>query len=57
MTNAEQAEVDKKPYTNRTLTEGRLVAEEAVLGFCKDGNFGVDQACGFEKDAINTQRS
>ena len=48
MTNAEQAKVDKKPYTKPILTEVRLVAEEAVLGFCKDGNSGVVQDCGPE---------
>jgi hypothetical protein len=56
MTNAEQANVDKKPYTKPTLTEVRLVAEEAVLGFCKDGALGTEPGCGPE-GCNQTQRS
>jgi hypothetical protein len=35
MTNSEKPKVEKKTYTKPTVTMIPLVAEEAVLGFCK----------------------
>jgi hypothetical protein len=42
VTNTGQPKEEKKVYTKPSLTEIRLVAEEAVLGFCKNGN---DEVC------------
>ncbi len=40
MINPGKPKVEKKPYLKPTITEVRLVAEEAVLGLCKD-NSGI----------------
>jgi hypothetical protein len=45
MTNTGQPKEEKKAYTKPSLTEVRLMAEEAVLGICKLGD-GVQETCG-----------
>jgi hypothetical protein len=45
VTNTGQPKEEKKVYTKPSLTEIRLVAEEAVLGLCKNGNGNIDE-CG-----------
>jgi hypothetical protein len=41
MGNIAQSKVEKKAYIKPLVTEVRLVAQEAVLGVCKDGNGGL----------------
>lgn len=53
MTSAVQPKTEKKSYTKPTVTEVRLVVEEAVLGLCKDGAWGeekcVPEPCSFDQ--------
>ncbi len=50
MSDSQKPEVKKKPYTKPQLTEVRLVAQEAVLGDCKNsagGDCEPDLTCDY----------
>jgi hypothetical protein len=56
MTEIQQPTVKKKIYTKPQLTEVRLAAQEAVLGFCKLAD-GVQSVCVGDNICIETQGS
>ena len=56
MADTGQLNVEKKDYTKPTVTEVRLMAEEAVLATCKDGP-SLQSPCGGDLTCVDTQRS
>jgi hypothetical protein len=56
MADTKLLEVKKKVYTKPMLSEVRLVAEEAVLGLCKNNN-GVQNTCQGDQNCLMTPRS